>query len=478
MLGLFGVLNMGARSMSVQRAGVEVAGQNLANVNNPAYARQRVAISTSVTIQGEAGLQGTGSEVVDIVSMRNAILDGQIQAEASIKGMLQAQQTALQYAQATLGTQIDRMATGAEGATASQGVGGGHSIADSLGELFNAFQSLSSNPTSIAERQTLMMKAESLAGQFRQLDTRLNELGEQLDRTIESEVGTLNQHLANIASLNDKITRIEAISGSTANDLRDMRQAEIEKAAKYIKLDLSNGNGGAINVSIGGVPMIVNNQVVDSIETYVFNGTIHIQSALNDVHLTDSNMLAESGSIVGTVKARDVGISDIRSSMNNIASILIAQVNTIHSAGFSLSGSTGASIFTGSDAATIGVNQTLVDDPTLIQASGVNGATGDNQVALALARLAQTEFISGQTLSQAYSQTVAEFGQTLSTVNSDLANQDTVDNMLLRQRDAIGGVSLDEEMTDLTRFQKAFQASARLITTVDEMLDTLVNLKR
>lgn len=469
---------MGARSMSVQRAGVEVAGQNLANVNNPAYARQRVAITSSVTIQGEAGLQGTGSQVVNIVAMRNAILDGQIQAEASIKGMLQAQQTALQYAQATLGTQIDRMATGAEGAAASQGVGGGHSIADSLGELFNAFQSLSSNPTSIAERQTLMMKAESLATQLRQLDTRLGELSGQLNRTIESEVGTVNQHLANIASLNDKITRLEAISGSTANDLRDTRQAEIEKLAKFVKLDLSDGNGGAINVAIGGVDMVVNNQVVDTIETHVFSGNIYIQSALNDVNLSGSNPLVTGGSIIGTVQARDVGVGDIRTSMNNIASILIAQVNTVHGAGFSLSGSTGAQFFTGSDAASIGVNQVLVNDPTLIQASGVNGATGDNQVALALARLAQTEFINGQTLSQAYSQTVAAFGQTLSTVNSDLSNQDTVDNMLLRQRDAIGGVSLDEEMTDLTRFQKAFQASARLITTVDEMLDTLVNMKR
>lgn len=132
----------------------------------------------------------------------------------------------------------------------------------------------------------------------------------------------------------------------------------------------------------------------------------------------------------------------------------------------------------GSDASTIGVSSALVNDPSLIQASAVNGATGDNQVALALARLGQTEFIFGQTLTQAYSQTVATFGQALSTVNNDLANQDTVDNMLLAQRDSIGGVSLDEEMTDLTRFQKAFQASARLITTVDEMLETLVNMKR
>ena len=478
MLGLFGVLNMGARSMGVQRAGVEVAGQNLANVSNPAYARQRVAITSSITVQSEAGPQGTGSEVANIVSMRNAILDNQIQSEASAHGMLQAKQNALQYAQAALGTQIDRMASGAEGASAAQGVGGGHSLADSLGELFSAFQSLSSNPTSMAERQTLMMKAESLASQFRQLDSRIGELNNQLNRTIDSDVAMVNQTLTNIASLNDKITRMEAISGGPANDLRDMRQAQIEELAKYVKVDLSNGAGGAINVAIGGVDMIKNNQVVDTIETYTFGSNTYIQSATNKVHLTLNAGILTSGSIQGTIQARDVGIADVRTSMNTIANILIAQVNAIHSAGYSLNGSTGAQFFTGSDAATIGVNSALVTDPSLIQASGVSGATGDNQVALALAQVSQTKFIYGQTLTQAYSQSVATFGQELSTVNNDLANQDTVDNMLHAQRDSIGGVSLDEEMTDLTRFQKAFQASARLITTVDEMLDTLVNMKR
>ena len=473
MLGLFGVLNMGARSMSVQRAGVEVAGQNLANVSNPAYARQRVAISTSITVQSEVGPQGTGAEAVSIVSMRNAILDSQIQAEASSHGMLQAQQTALQYAQAALGTQIDRMATGAEGATAAQGVGGGHGLADSLSALFNAFQSLSANPTSMAERQTLMMKAEGLASQFRQLDSRIESLNNQLNQTIDSEVVTVNQALANIASLNDKITRMEAVSGGPANDLRDMRQAEIEKLAKFVKLDLSNGSGGAINIAIAGVDMITNNQVVETVETYQAGTKTYIRAESTDVPLA-----IQGGSIQGTIQARDVALEDVRASINNIANILIAQVNFAHTAGFSLTGSTGAQFFTGTDAATIGVNSALVNDPSLIQASGVNGATGDNQVALQLAQLSQIEFIYGQTLTQAYGQTVATFGQALSTVNNDLANQDTVDKMLLSQRDSIGGVSLDEEMTDLTRFQKAFQASARLITTVDEMLDTLVNMKR
>jgi flagellar hook-associated protein 1 FlgK len=115
-----------------------------------------------------------------------------------------------------------------------------------------------------------------------------------------------------------------------------------------------------------------------------------------------------------------------------------------------------------------------------VQAAGVAGAPGDNQTALALAQLAQKKLagLNGQTLGQGYGQAVAAFGQELASVNVALGDQEAVEQMLLQQRDSIGGVSLDEEMADLMRFQKAFAASARLITTVDEMLNDVVNLKR
>lgn len=476
MLGLFGTLSLGARSMSTQRAGVEIAGQNLANVNNPAYARQRVNIATSISIGSEIGPQGTGAEAVSIQQMRNAILDNQIQSEASNRGSLAAQQVALQYTQAALGTQIDRMASGAEGATAAQGVGGGHSLSDSLSELFNAFQSLSTNPTSMAERQTLLMKAANLALQFNQLDSRLDNLTGSLNSTIDTEVSAANVLLADIANLNKLITTAEVTSGGTANDLRDTRQARLEELAKYVKLDISNGNGSALNISVGGVDLVTDNNVTDTLQSYDAGGgqmLIRATTAGTPIPLT-------SGSIQGTIIARDGGIATLQTQVNDLANLLITQVNAIHGSGFSLSGTTGAAFFSGSNASDISVNAALINDPTLVQAAGVSGASGDNQTALALAQLAQTKHaaFNNQTFNQAYGQTVAAFGQELSTVNSQLSDQQSIEDMLLRQRDSLGGVSLDEEMTDLTRFQKAFAASARLITTVDEMLDTLVNMKR
>src|SRR5262249_14119549 len=115
-----------------------------------------------------------------------------------------------------------------------------------------------------------------------------------------------------------------------------------------------------------------------------------------------------------------------------------------------------------------------------IQAGGVAGAPGDNTVAVALAQLADKSLpaLSNQTLLQNYGQTVATLGQSLNGTNTQLTNQQIVENMLLRQRDSVSGVSIDEEMAGVSKFQRACAAAGKLITTGDSMLETGVNLKR
>src|ERR1041385_1938018 len=154
MLGLFGTLNLGARALEAQRAGVEIAGQNIANINNPAYARQRVQIQTGVSIPTSAGPEGTGAYVVAIQQLRSALVDGQMQNELSVSGYWAAQQSALQYAQGGLGEFLDNQTQGLSGSAATgvgaQGLGG------ELNGLFNAFQSVATSPSSIPDRQAFL----------------------------------------------------------------------------------------------------------------------------------------------------------------------------------------------------------------------------------------------------------------------------------------------------------------------------------
>ena len=220
--------------MQVQQAGIEVAGHNMANVNNPAYARQRIAIQTSSPIRTEHGWEGTGADVARVTQIRNYLLDNQITLEGSVTGSLEAQQQALQYAQADLGQQIDRGATGAEGAAAAAGTGKQHGIGDTISELFNQFQSLSLQPSSATERDLVLTKASQLAERFQQTDQRLDQLRESLNQTVSSDVDDVNALLADIAKLNRQIGDAEAMGDATANDIRDTRQA-------YADLQLARG---------------------------------------------------------------------------------------------------------------------------------------------------------------------------------------------------------------------------------------------
>ncbi|MFM1770681.1 MAG: flagellar hook-associated protein FlgK [Verrucomicrobiota bacterium] len=476
MPGLFGILNLGAQSLSNQQLGIEVAGHNLANVNTPGYSRQRVNLATTTPIRLPFGPVGTGAQVTGISQVRNAILDSQIQGETSVRGFLDAQRSALQYGQAILGQSIDRLSSGAEGAAAAAGVGGQHGIAEHLADLFASFQSLSTDPASLTERQNVLLRAQELATQFNQIDGRLGGLRDSLNRTLGEGVDQANALIDSIADLNRRILTSENGQPGSANDLRDLRQQRIEELAGLVDLQTVEQANGAVNLSIAGVDILDGPNVLDRLETFDAGGG----QFLVRTQAGAATLALGGGSLQGTIEARDGGLQTLRTNLDTLAGQLITQVNTLHRAGFDLAGGTGQDFFTGTGAADIAVNSVLLADPARLQAAGAAGAAGDNQVALALGQLANQPQagLGNRTFSQSFTAAVAGLGQSIQSLNSQIASQDLVGNMLLRQRDAVSGVSLDEEMTNLMRYQKAFEASARVITTVDEMLETVLSLKR
>ena len=170
-LGLFATLNMGTRSLQTQQMGVEVAGHNLSNINNPNYSRQRVEIETSVYLDTPIGPEGTGASVVAIRQLRDQLLDDQITAETSLSGSLSGQQRALQYAQANLGQQIDRQASGVNAADTAISLAGQFGLAEGISTLFNSFQSVASSPRDATERTVLLdaachVRREAMEGGF------------------------------------------------------------------------------------------------------------------------------------------------------------------------------------------------------------------------------------------------------------------------------------------------------------------------
>ena len=271
-MSLFGALSLATRSLQTQRNGTEVAGHNLANVNTKGYSRQRVAIETALAVPTELGPMGTGADAVGIYQLRDALVDRQIVNETSVRGAYESRQRALQFGQAALGQQIDRQATGAEGAAAASGVGGQHGIAEDMSSLFSAMQSLSTSPTSVSERQVLAIKAQSLATQFNQVSDRLDSLRTSLNESLASDVDQANIALADIAKLNEQIIAAELGTTGKANDLRDRRQTRIEDLAMLVRVETTANANGSVDIAIDGVTLVTGPNVDDTLEAYDAGG--------------------------------------------------------------------------------------------------------------------------------------------------------------------------------------------------------------
>jgi flagellar hook-associated protein 1 FlgK len=470
MPGLFDSLNIASSGLNAQQQAIEVAGQNLANVNNPAYSRQVVVEQAATPVQTSIGQEGTGVEVVSIQQIRDAMLDDQIQGENSITSFLQTQQNALQTAQSDIGEQLQSTSS------TDTSVGSTGGLDSDLSGLFNDFQALSTDPSSTANRQALISQAQQLAAQFNQVDQSLSGLQAQLNQSVQTDVGRANQLLSQIAGLNQQIAVAQGSPGGTANDLVDLREEDLENLANLVNFQPVANSDGSVNVVVDGQLLVSGSDVQDTLQAYNAGGGRMLVSTAN---APGTPLTLSGGSIQGAIDTRDNSLASLQGGLNQLASQLITQVNAVYSKGYDLNGHKGANFFTGTDASDIGVNATLANDPSTLQAAGIAGAPGDNQVAAALAQLgnAPQSGLGNQTFSASYNATITDLGSALSNANSNLSDQQAVQNMLSQQRSSVSGVSLDDEMTNIMTYQQAYEATAELVNAINTMMGD-VNLMK
>ncbi len=466
MSGLFSSLNNGVKALSAQSQGVETAGRNLANVNNADYARQRVRFGDRGTVQTIQGPMSLGLEALGTEQIRDKLLDQQYCREIAIKASLTAGQAGLQKAQAGLGQSI---ASTSAVDSATQGT---HGLAESMSEFLNAFTSLAAKPTDVGERQSLIQKTNILADKFQLTDSRLIQAQDDLTSQVKSDVESINELLQAIADINSQISHFEINSPGGAVDLRDSRQAKLEALATKMNFETRDiiGSHGQVQVyakdSTGTAVILVDRGSKATLSTDAGATAITVTPITGPA----VTLAVTSGSLRGSMDVRDNDIQDLRDSLDSLASQIVTSVNTIYSA-------SGGNFLAGTSASTI----RLAAGVTASNLAAGTGTSGDNSIALAISNLASHSFsttggdaIDG-TFSQHFNQAVTGLGQALSGAISRLADQETITTLVKNQRDSISGVSLDEEMADLMKYQRAFQASSRVITMIDEMLDTIIN---
>jgi len=560
---------MARTSLQMNQRAIELAGHNLANVSNPAYARQRLKIQTATGVPTEDGLQGGGVEITGIEHFRDYLLDRQVANEQSVLAYLDQKKKILHYTQSAIGQELDRASSSAEGNAASQGVSGQMGLGDNLTDFFNSLQALSTNPNSQAYRQVVIFKAQNLSEKFNRVDFRLGELVHDLNGEFESMVDEVNNSIIGLQKMAGLISNAEALGNS--NDVRDRFHKRLEDLCQLVDVqfefepvnELNSDNKAVekLTLSIGGVNVIKKGELVEKLKLSVFDENGQKVERENNVLKRGDTVFVEainsvegfqlrSGRIKAAIDARDLTINGFKSSIDHIAQTIKTRINEEYVQGTSLpviqisdvlteawvAGSSGTlsvqelaadlkegdqilfsngGTFTVSEDAAMGssgingtyqgttpltagltatiqgmeffdttadglkINERVESNPGLFNAS-VGGDAGNNDMALRLARITdeRQETLSGQTFNESVNQAIAGFGQELFNVETQAVDQKAVARMLEEQRISLGGVSIDEEMSNLLVFQRAFQANAKLISVLDEMLAEAINIVR
>jgi flagellar hook-associated protein 1 FlgK len=331
----------------------------------------------------------------------------------------------------------------------------------------------------------VVQDAQSLATAITGAYQRVQQTQGQVATDASSLTTQINQLSKNIASLNQQITQVEAASGTTANGLRDARQAAVEQLSGLVNIKATTQSDGSVTVALADNSSVVLVHEADS------NGAGTTQSLSVSYNANASVPLTVSGSTTGMLGtgvpsggslgsdlnvANDVigspaasGNTGILGALDGVANQLRTQMNAQNQAGYDLNGTAGGTIFTGTGASDLAVNSSVVSNPSLIAAGNGSGPL-DGSNALAMSQIQNNAAIT-----PAFQTMVANLGQTVSTAQSSQTTQDQVSQQLQTQRDSVSGVSIDQEMTNLINFQQAYSASARFITTISGLYDTLVN---
>ena len=478
---ILGALSNATKALSAHRFGVTTAGNNLANVNNPNYSRQRVILGEDGIVQTVYGPQGTGVEVQGFAQMRDKIIDREILRETSLKASLEAQQAALSKAEANLGQEISRTGDSPfiDGAANGGGSGG---VAEMLNNFFNAFHSLSANPASDAEKESLLQKASILTDKVNVTAERFSDLRDGLTLQVKTDLDDANRLVEEVARLNAEIARAEASHAGQALSLRDQRQALLEDLSGYVQIKTENivGSAGQVRVYIPSVGSA--NPTYDLVNLGRSKKIELDDSGVSPrFQITDDGTEVDirGGSVYGALQARDGSIAGYARNLDNLAKTLVTEINGLYNSG---TPPTNTNFFKDtSDPAEMTAAGLRMDSgltsTTLRTTNDAAQNKGDNTLVLAIAELDETRHsaLGTRTFSGFYRSIVTDLGESVANVDSRMDDESIVFKLLKEQQDAVSGVSIDEEMTDMMKFQRAFQATGKLIKIIDEMLDVIVN---
>ncbi len=482
-MGINAVLNIAQNALAAQQMAMEVTSHNIANVSTPGYTRQTPILESQTDPSIGVMKMGLGVRMTGV----SQAFDGY-----TTRVLNQNTSTLEEYgAKATVLSHLESLFDETEETGLSQ----------AIDDFWNAWQDVANNPSGISERSALLAKTENLTDRFHSTSISIHTEVGSLNTSLAQGLTELNEATKEIADLNGKIIAAES-AGASANDLRDQRMNLVNKVSSLIgSVYIEDEQGALTLLTAAGTPLV---NGVDSWEFQQSGNSIYWNSIPTDI----SRKLT-GGKIGGWLEVRDDILPETLANLDELAGTLIDKVNSLHLSGFALDGATGKYFFedfqTAPDVPNAGnyegaagwirLSSDVAGMPANVAAGAVSGAPGDNEKALAIAGLqtntavqirkwtyasrgaVKTSNIQSESLDNYYRALAADVGNQTEQASTQRDFSQTMGDRLSELRDSVSGVNLDEEMVSLMKIQRAHEAAAKLVTTADEMLQSLLQMR-
>lgn len=457
--GLLNALNAGRTSLSTNQKAIEIAGNNIANVNTPGYSRQSPVLTPYPALNFGDFFIGQGVKISNVEREHDVFISAQILDKNKTLGEESAKAEPLAELERVFGI-------------------GENSLATEIDQFFDAWQQLTANPSGPVERDLVLQRGVLLSEAFHTTVEELDTAQRNINGTLAAKIDAVNFKLQDVADLNERIAAVEAM-GQTANTFRDRRDLLLEELAQSLGIQSFEESTGMVSVQLpGGLPLVQGN-VALHLEGVAVGEDLQLKLQQGATTL-DVNLNNLGGEFRGLVDIRDGFIPSLRSDLDQMAQDLATTVNAQHQLGVGLDGVGSRDFFADlpvPDDAARNISVALQKGSEV--AAGASSAPGDNTNAQMLAALGGLKVVNGEdTFVSFYGKMTARVGIEAGQNRLVLGGAEDSLVQLKNLRDGKVGVSLEDEMINLTQFQKGFEASAKFLSTVDEMMDTLLSLKR
>jgi flagellar hook-associated protein 1 len=455
MASLVGIMSMAVRALLAEQGALDATSNNISNLNTPGYSRQRpVFVQADPVTQGSLTF-GNGVALEKLESLRDPILELRIHAEEQQQNHLDALVTGM--------SQVEVNFSGSSG-----------DIGDQLSKFFNSIQQLSTDPTSVPLRQAVLTAAGNLASAFQTVVHNIQQQRSNMDLSIIQSVQAINSISKQIAELNLQIQNMENLHRD-ASAFLDQRNVLIGKLSELIDVSVIQSDNGITLTTAHGMALVAGTRAFQLDTQLVASGFQHIFSQGADITAT-----VNAGRLAGLLELRDTKLPAIVADLDTLAAGIATAFNTVHRGGFDLNGTAGVNFFVPPPAGGQGAAGSFavqISDPKLLAASA-DQSPGSNGNLTQLLGLRSQAVAAGQSPTEFYANIVFKVGNEVATSSAAQEASSLILQQLQNQRTSISGVSLDEEAANLLRYQHAFEASARVVSAISEVMDIAVNLGR